>query len=208
MILYSYWRSTTSYRVRVALHLKGVPFTTRSINLADGEQCSSNYEKINPSMGVPALQINDDVTLTQSMTILSYLEQVHPVPAMLPSDPIKSALIAAAANVIACDIHPVNNLKVVSRMKSLGADGIEWMIDWMNQGLMAYQKLIEPKGRYSFGDDLTLADICLVPQLYNAHRWGVDLSPFKRLVEIEQACLMTDAFQKAHPNNQPNSETP
>ncbi|MCO4839871.1 MAG: maleylacetoacetate isomerase [Rhodobacteraceae bacterium] len=206
MILYSYWRSTTSYRVRVALNLKGIPFTTKPINLVEGEQCSADYKRLNPSMGVPALQINDDVTLTQSMAILSYLESVNPTPAMLPSDPIKSAEITAASNVIACDIHPVNNLKVVNKVKSLGANGVDWMIDWMNHGLMAYQELIEPQGKYSFGDDITLADICLVPQLYNAHRWGVDLTPFKRLVEIEKACLMTDAFQKAHPNNQPDSE--
>jgi len=208
MILFSYWRSTTSYRVRVALHLKGISFTTRSINLVDGEECSEGYKLLNPSMGVPALQINDDVTLTQSMAILSYLETITPTPAMLPSDPIKSALITAAANIIACDIHPVNNLKVVNKVKSHGVEGRDWIVDWMNQGLTAYQKLIEPMGRYSFGDALTLADICLVPQLYNAHRWGVDLTPFKRLVEIEQACLITDAFQKAHPDNQPDSDTP
>ena len=206
MILYSYWRSSTSYRVRVALHLKSIPFSTVSINLADGEQFSADYKLLNPSMGVPALQINTDVALTQSMAILSYLERAYPSPTLLPSDSIKSALVLAAANLIACDIHPVNNPKVVDQVTSLGGDATEWIVNWMNQGLMAYQELIEPKGRYSFGDDLTLADICLVPQLYNAHRWGVDLTPFKRLAEIEQVCLETEAFQKAHPDNQPDSE--
>ncbi len=209
LTLYSYWRSTTAYRVRIALHLKELAFDTRAINLVKGEQSSPDYLSLNPSHGVPSLILEDGTVLTQSMAIINYLDRRYPSPALCPTDPVLAAKVQAAALVIACDIHPVNNLKVVSQLKKLGHsqdEAVAWMQDWMVRGFEAYQALIDPSSAFSFGDELSLADICLVPQLYNAHRWGVDLSPFERLVEIEQRCLALAAFEAAHPQRQPDAE--
>ncbi len=210
MILYSYWRSTTSYRVRIAMGLKGLSFETRSIDLVAGKQRSESYSGINPSQGVPALVLDDGTVLTQSMAIIDYLDNLIPEPAFLPTDPVLRAKVIAAAHVIALDIHPVNNLKVVGRVKGEhGAsqeDGVEWMRHWMSEGFRAYLALL-PEGdhAFSFGDTPLLCDICLVAQLYNAHRWGVDMSEFRRLLEIEKSAMALETFQAARPENQPDA---
>ena len=207
MKLYSYWRSTTSYRVRVALHLKGVAFETVPVDLVAGAQRDADFLGINPVAGVPALTLDDGRVLTQSMAILEWLEAVYPAPALLPEEPVAAAQVRAAALIMATDVHPVNNLKVGQKLKAMGHsqdDVVAWMIDWMERGLTAYRALI-PGGRYSFGDQVTLADICLVAQLYNAHRWGVDLAPFAQLTEIEARCLALPAFDAARPENQPDA---
>lgn len=207
MILYSYWRSTTSYRVRIALNLKGLDYEVRPVDLVAGAQRAESFLKINPSGGVPALVLEDGTVLTQSMAILDYLEAIAPEPALLPDDPVQRAQIMAAAHVIALDIHPVNNLKVVGRIKSAhGAsqdEGIAWMQHWMTEGFRAYQALL-PKGdhRYSFGDTLSLADLCLVGQMVNARRWGVDLTEFERLVAIDAEALELEAVRNAAPEAQ------
>ena len=209
MILYSYWRSTTSLRVRAALNLKGVAYETRPVNLVDGAQRSADYTAINPVQGVPALVLDDGQVLTQSMAILDWLEETHPTPSLLPADPVARAQVRAAAQVIALDIHPVNNLKVLSYLKSLGHDQnavTAWMCYWMARGLTAYQSLILPSGRYSFGDDVTQADLCLVGQMVNARRWGLDLSPFARLVDIDTAARSLPAIIAAMPENQPDAQ--
>ncbi len=207
MKLYSHWRSTTSYRVRIALHLKQIAFETVPIDLVAGDQRDAEYLAVNPVAGVPALVLEDGTVLTQSMAILEWIEARHPDPTLIPRDPVQAALIRGAALVMAADVHPVNNLKVVQQLKAMGHDqdeAVAWMQDWMTRGLTAYDALI-PGGAFSFGDAPSLADICLVAQLYNAHRWGVDLSPFPRLTEIEARCLALPAFDAAHPQNQPDA---
>ncbi len=208
MILYSYWRSTTAYRVRIALAMKGLEVEIRPIDLVAGEQNSGAYATVNPGQGVPCLELADGQRLSQSLAILDWLDETHSVPALLPADPWQRAKARAAALVIATDIHPINNLRVVERVKALGASqeqAVDWMRYWMARGFEAFQAQIEPNGAYCFGDKPGLADICLVPQLYNARRWDMDLSPFDRLVEIEQRCLALPAFQAAHPDQQPDA---
>lgn len=204
-VLYGYWRSTTAYRVRIALELKGIAIEHRSVNLVGGAQRAPDYRAMNPVGGVPSLVLSDGRVLTQSMAILDYLEALRPDPAFLPDDPVARAQVQAAALVIATDIHPVNNLKVVTHVKSLGHDqqvGIDWMNHWMREGLSAFAALIRPDTPFCFGDAPGLADICLVPQLYNAHRWGCDLTGLDRLTEIEIRCLALPAFDAARPENQ------
>jgi maleylacetoacetate isomerase len=209
LTLYSYWRSTTSYRVRVALNLKGLSYETVPVDLVAGAQRTPDYVARNPSKGVPTLVLEDGTALTQSLAILDYLDHVAPDPALLPEDPLLRARVLAAGQVIALDIHPVNNLKVVSRLKSehgLSADqGTEWMRHWMTEGFHAYQALLPDGPTYSFSDTPLLCDICLVAQLYNAHRWGVDMTPFARLLEIEKQALTLPAFDAARPENQPDA---
>lgn len=208
MKLYSYWRSTTSYRVRIALGLKGLAYETVSINLVAGEQSEAAYMSVNPGAGVPSLVLDDGTVLTQSMAILDWLEEAHPAPAILPADPVARARVRAAALGIATDVHPVNNLRVGAKLKGMGHsqdDVTAWMNDWMERGFRAFQGLIEPDGPFCFGDAPGLADICLVPQLYNAHRWGCDLAPFGRLTDIEARCLALPAFAAALPENQPDA---
>ncbi|MEL6522861.1 MAG: maleylacetoacetate isomerase [Pseudomonadota bacterium] len=208
MELYSYWRSTTAYRVRIALNLKGLTYTIRPIDLVAGAQRDVTYASLNPIEGVPTLVLEDGRVLTQSMAILEWLDQEFPEPPILPNDAFARARHREAALTIATDIHPVNNLKVVSRIKSMGHSGEEattWMRYWMEKGFTAFQALIEDGTRYCFGDAPGLADLCLVPQFYNAHRWGVDLTPFTRLTEIEARCLDHPAFFAARPENQPDA---
>ncbi|MAM59914.1 maleylacetoacetate isomerase [Maritimibacter sp. UBA3975] len=208
MKLYTYWRSTTSYRVRIALNLKGIGYEPVPVNLVAGEQRASDYAKVNPGLGVPTLVTDEGVTLTQSMAILEWLEETHPEPALLPADPAERAHVRAAALGIATDIHPVNNLRVVGQLKTMGHspdDTVDWMNHWMSEGFAAFQSLIRPDTPFAFGDAPGLADICLVPQLYNARRWGTDLTPFTRLTEIEAACLAHPAFDAARPEAQPDA---
>ncbi|WP_293451450.1 maleylacetoacetate isomerase [Planktotalea sp.] len=210
MVLYSYWRSTTSYRVRVALNLKGLVYETRAVDLVAGAQRSENYAALNPGQGVPTLVLEDGSVLTQSMAILDYLDALVPTPALLPADPLDRAHALAAAHTIAMDIHPVINLKIVGRLKGEhGAsqdDGVAWMKHWMTEGFRAYQALLTLEtSKFSFGETPLLCDICLVAQLYNAYRWGVDMSQFGRLLEIEKEAMKLDAFQQARPDAQPDA---
>lgn len=208
MKLYGYWRSTTSYRVRIALALKGVDYTSAPVDLAAGAHHATDYLEVNPSAGVPALVLGDGTVLTQSMAILDWLEVVCPFPPLLPADPIAAAHVRAAALVIACDVHPVNNLRIGARLREMGHgqdDVVRWMNDWMTRGFSAYQALLPEGAAFSFGDAPSVADICLVPQLYNAHRWDCDLGPFPRLTEIEARCLELPAFDAARPENQPDA---
>ncbi len=209
MKLYSYWRSTTSYRVRVVLNLKGFDYECQPVNLIAGEQRSSEYTAINPGKGVPTLELDDGSHLTQSLAIIDYLDTIRPKPAILPTDPLERARVTAAAHAVALDIHPVNNLRVVQHLETLGhnrAQTTEWMRHWMHDGLVAYQAMIRTDTPFSFGDIPDLADIFMVAQLFNGRRWGLDLTPFARIVEIEQNCLAMDAFARAMPEAQPDAE--
>ncbi len=210
MKLYTYWRSSCSYRVRIALGLKGLDWESIPVHLVKGEQRDPSYLAHNPSGFVPTLVLEDGTELVQSLAILDYLEATHPNPPLLPADPRARARVLAAAHVIAMDTQPVTNVGVVGHLKSAyGTDaqgGIDWMVHFMERNFAAFEALIQPEGRFCFGDSPGLADICLIPQLYNAHRWGVDLSLFPRMTEIERAALALSAFDAARPETQPDAE--
>ncbi|WP_127557638.1 maleylacetoacetate isomerase [Nioella ostreopsis] len=210
MKLYTYWRSSCSYRVRIALDLKGLVWESIPVHLVKGDQRAPSYLAHNPSGFVPTLVLEDGTELVQSLAILDYLEAVWPDPPLLPAEPLARARVLAASHVIAMDTQPVTNVGVVAHLKSAcGTDqqgGIDWMVHFMERNFAAFDKLILPESAFCFGDSPTWADICLIPQLYNAHRWGVDLSRFPRLTEIERAALALPAFDAARPETQPDAE--
>lgn len=202
IILYDYWRSSASYRVRIVLNLKDIPHQLRSVNLLEGEQREDAYQAINPQGRVPTLTV-DGQEITQSLAIIDYLDATHPEPAMLPADPGERARTLAQALIVATDIHPINNISVGNYLKSeFGADGkavVQWMQHWMKTGFAALEQLAPEKGLFG-GETANLADVCLVPQMYNARRFEADLSAFPRLERIDAACNQVAAFQKAHPD--------
>ena len=205
MDLYSFSQSSTAYRVRVALNLKGVAYRIIPVDLTQDAQHDPAYAAVNAARAVPTLVTDEGQTLTQSMAILTWLETVYPTPPILPADPFERARVEAAAQVIAADVHPVNNLRIRKRLATMGHsqdEVVTWMIDWMRDGFAAFQSVIRPDTPFAFGDAPSLADICLVPQLFNAHRWQMDLTPFARLTEIEARCLALPAFDAARPENQ------
>ena len=213
LTLYTYYRSSAAYRVRIALNLKGLKAEQAFIHLVKdgGQQKSEAFRAINPNATVPALDLGDgSPTIVQSMAIIEYLDETAPNPPLLPGDAARRARIRAAAQVIACDIHPVNNARVGAYLKSeFGRsqdDVVTWMNHWMRSGLTAYQALLPQGERYSFGDTPTLADLCLIPQMYNVRRWGTPTEGLERLLDIEAACLALPAFEAARPENQPDAE--
>jgi maleylpyruvate isomerase len=208
MILHGYFRSTASYRVRLALNLKGLAFSNVSHHLRRGEQRAPKYLAINPQGLVPALDIGGRV-LTQSLAICEYLEEVCPQPPLLPQDPPQRAQVRAAAQVIACDIHPVQNLKILDRLREngLSEDAVNaWARSIIEEGLQAFDALLPDNGQpFCFGDAPGLADICLVPQLVNARRFGAEIAS-RRILEIERSCLGLEPFRLSLPESQPDAE--
>ncbi|AJP72818.1 maleylacetoacetate isomerase [Sphingomonas hengshuiensis] len=207
-ILHGYYRSSASYRVRAVLNLKGLGYADAFHHLRKGEQRAPGYLALNPQGLLPALETEGDV-LTQSLAICEYLDEVYPTPPLLPADPVARAKVRAFALAIACDIHPVQNLKVLARLRALGLDEAQvslWAATTIEDGLDACDALIAGgRGPYCFGDTVTLADVFLVPQLYNARRFGVALR-WPRLVAAEAACLAMPAFRAAAPDAQPDAE--
>jgi maleylacetoacetate isomerase len=210
MKLYSYWRSTTSYRVRAALNLKRLAYDTVSVDLVAGDQRASDYAAINPGKGVPTLVLDDGTVLTQSMAIVEYLDAVHPAPRLIPENPLERARVTAVAHTVALDIHPVNNLRLIGQLKSkfdaTPEQAIDWMRHWMHEGFSAVEALLPDSDAFAFGDAPNIADICITAQVYNARRWGVDLDDFPNIARIEQLCLNTSAIADAHPDNQPDGQ--
>ena len=210
MKLHGYFRSSASYRVRIALNLKGVRAEHLPHHLRKGEQCAPAYLALNPQGLVPTLENDQGEILIQSLAIIEWLEETRPEPPLLPKDPSHRAKVRGFALAVACDIHPVQNLKVLARLRQLGLAEekvTEWAA-WANrEGLNACEKLIasEP-GPYCFGAAATLADICLVPQLANARRFGVDVSAFPRLLQSEAAARALPAFADAAPERQSDAE--
>jgi len=209
--LYSYFRSSAAYRVRIAFNLKGLSFETIPIHLQKegGQNLKPDYRAINPQMRVPALKLDSGELLTQSLAIIEYLDEVHPQPPLLPRDPVDRAKVRALAQLIACDIHPLNNvaplryLKNELRQEQAKIDA--WYHHWVLAGFDAAEAMVYP-GPYAFGADATIADICLVPQVANARRLKVPLERFPKLVAIDAACAELPAFEKARPENQPDAE--
>jgi maleylpyruvate isomerase len=207
--LHGYFRSSAAYRVRIALNLKGLTAEHLPHHLRKGEQRDPIYLALNPQGLVPTLQ-EANAILTQSLAIIEWLEETHPEPPLLPEDPLRRAKVRAFALAIACDIHPVQNLKVLARLRQLGIPEeqvTEWAA-WANrEGLAACETLIAAEaGPFCFGDRPTIADLCLVPQLANARRFGVDLQGFPRLLRAEQAAKAVKAFANAAPERQPDAE--
>ena len=210
MKLHGYFRSSASYRVRIALNLKGLSADHLPHHLRKGEQCAPAYLAINPQGLVPTLENEAGAILTQSLAIIEWLDETHPEPPLLPNDPLRRAKVRAFAQVLACDTHPVQNLKVLARLRELGVaeDKVTGWAGWANrEGLAACEKLIagEP-GPFCFGSAPTLADLCLVPQLANARRFGVDVNAFPRLLKAEAAAKAMPAFADAAPDKQPDAE--
>jgi maleylacetoacetate isomerase len=206
--LHSYFRSSAAYRCRIALNLKGLAHEMSFVHLLKdgGQQNSPAYRALNPQGLVPTLQV-DDQAITQSLAIIEYLEEVQPKPRLLPGDAMQRAHIRAFALAIACDVHPLNNLRVLNYLKGpMGKDQAAadtWYRHWVETGLAACEAMLPAgKSRFCFGDQPTLADVCLVPQLYNARRLKCDVSGLARLVAIDEACRAVPAFAKAAPEAQ------
>jgi maleylpyruvate isomerase len=214
MKLYTYFRSSAAYRVRIALNLKGLPYEAVPVHLLrdGGEQLKEGYRTINPSASVPALQ-DERGTLTQSMAILEYLEETHPDVPLLPADPLGRARVRELSQIIACDIHPLNNLRVLRYLKhTVGVTDEakdEWYRHWVREGLASLEAhLARDPGTAHFchGETPTLADCMLVPQVFNAQRFDIDLAPYPNVARINANCVALPAFQHAHPSRQPDAE--
>lgn len=214
MKLYSFFRSSASYRVRIALNLKSLSYDQVPIHLrrGGGEQLRAAYKAINPQALVPALEDGGRI-LTQSLAIIEYLDERYPDPPLLPKDPADKAIVRSMALIIACEVHPIQNLRVLQHVKreyNQSDDQVNhWAQHWIDLGLAALEQMISAqpwRDRFCFGDRPTLADICLVPQLGNARRYGCDLSRYPAIIEIEKYCLALPAFAAAAPEKQPDAE--
>lgn len=209
MKLYTYYRSSSSFRVRIGLNLKGIPYQPVFVHLAEGKQREADHLSRNPQGLVPVLE-DGDVTIGQSVAIFEYLEETHPKPPLLPADPVERAVVRQMVNLVACDIQPLNNLKVLKYLNyPMGHPKEEidnWYRHWIGLNFTALEALVAGHGKgYCFGDTVTMADCFFIPQIWNARRFGTDLSGFPNLLKIEAALYKLEAFDKALPENQPDA---
>jgi maleylacetoacetate isomerase len=222
MKLHNYFRSGTSFRVRIALHLKGLPYEYLPVHLPKGEHRQEAYRALNPDMLVPTLDVEgdpDQALLGQSMAIIEYLDETHPEPPLLPSDPLGRARVRALAQTIACEIHPINNLRILQYLNQplqlSEAQRAAWYNHWVLEGLQSYERRLQQlqaeraaaglaPSVYSYGDTPTLADCCLVPQVVNGQRFGLEYRDLPLTLAAFEACMRLDAFQRAHPKNCPD----
>ncbi|QYX66156.1 maleylacetoacetate isomerase [Shewanella putrefaciens] len=212
MKLYGYWRSSAAYRVRIALNLKGISAEQLSVHLVrdGGEQHKAAYTALNPLELVPTLTLDDELdmdALSQSLAIIEYLDEIHPQTPLLPASALERAHVRAMALTVACEIHPLNNLRVLQYLtQTLGVDEAAkntWYHHWVASGFAALEILLKRhSGRYCFGDTVTLADLCLVPQVYNAQRFNVDLTPYPNIMRVWAECNQLEAFADAAPERQ------
>jgi len=211
MKLYSYFRSSAAYRARIALNLKGLDYEIVPIHLVKdgGQHKRADYRAINPQMRVPALRLPNGDVLIQSLAIIEYLEEIAPNPPLLPADPVTRARARAIALIVACDIHPLNNSGTLAyvrgqfQQQDLAVNA--WYAHWIMTGLEAIEAMIAPSP-YAFGGQVTVADLCIVPQLANARRFNVPIQQFPRLLGVEAACQQLEAFDRARPEHQPDAE--
>jgi maleylacetoacetate isomerase/maleylpyruvate isomerase len=208
LVLHSAWRSSAAYRVRIGLNLKGLAYEIAPVNLVSSQHLQPAYAALNPQRLLPALEVGGR-TLTQSLAILEWLDETVPEPSLLPADPFDRAVVRTMSQIIASDIHPVNNLRILRALTGLGVDEPSreaWIARWITDGFTALEALIVEHGRgYAFGDAPSLADCCLVPQVYNAERFKTDLTPFPALRAAAARCAQHPAFAAAHPNTQPDA---
>ncbi|MBR9726850.1 maleylacetoacetate isomerase [Shewanella intestini] len=215
MKLYGYWRSSAAYRVRIALNLKDLAVEHISVHLVNngGEQHRQAFKQLNPQALVPALiDANDQHhhCITQSMAIIEYLNEQYPRTPLLPQDAYSRAIVRSMAQILACEVHPLDNLRVlqylVGEMDVTQDNKMRWYHHWIHQGFAALEALLQQhSGQYCFGDNVSLADLCLVPQVYNAKRFNVDLSAYPNIVRVDNACMQLPAFQQASPEMQPDA---
>ena len=213
LILHNYYRSSTSYRARIALEMKGLSYDYVPHHLRHGEHLEPAYLAVNPQGLVPALVLDDGALLTQSLAIIEYLDEIHPEPPLLPQDPLGRARVRMLAQMIACDIHPVNNLRVLTSLRTLFGAGDQditnWFRHWVNEGFQPLEKILASSpqtGTFCHGEMPGLADICLAAQITSNARFGVDLTPYPTITRINAACMALPAFQKAAPQNQIDAE--
>lgn len=209
LVLHGYWRATSPYRVRIALNLKGLPYEHAGVNLLEGAQQSAAYATLNPQKLTPTLVVDGELALTQSLAIVEWLEETYPATPLLPAKAADRAIVRAMAGIVACDIHPLNNQRILKALAGLGVEEPArnaWIHRWIADGFAALEPSIERYGRgFAFGDRPTLADCCLVPQVYSAKRFGVDLTPYPALMAAYEAAAALPAFDAAHPDNQPDA---
>ena len=212
MKLYTYFRSSAAFRVRIALNLKGLAYQPVFVHLAKGEHRERQYIEVNPQGLVPTLELDDGARLVQSLAIIEWLDEKHPRPALIPSDALARARVRSLAYLIACEIHPLNNLRVLQHLKrALGQTQEQidtWYRHWIADGLAKLEaELSRPEGgKFCQGDSPTLADCCLVPQIFNAKRYGCDLAPYPNTMRAFDACMKLEAFDRAQPSKQPDAE--
>ncbi|XP_025976206.1 maleylacetoacetate isomerase isoform X1 [Dromaius novaehollandiae] len=205
-ILYSYYRSSCSWRVRIALALKGIAYDQVPVNLLKdgGQQFSAEFKALNPMKQVPALKI-DGIILSQSLAIIHYLEETRPNPRLLPQDPKKRAQVRMISDHIVSGIQPLQNLSILEQM---GEKKMEWAQHYITSGFQALEQILQhTAGRYCVGDEVSMADLCLVPQVFNAERYKVDLAPYPTITKINKALLELEAFKVSHPSRQPDTPT-
>jgi len=212
MKLYNYFRSSASYRVRIALNLKGLRYDYVPVHLVRGEHRSDDFTQKSPDRVVPVLESDDGQLLTESMAIIEYLDETHPQPALLPADAWGRAQVRALSQALACEIHPLNNLRVlkylVHELKVSEDDKNGWYRHWVREGLLSFERQLahHPASTFCWGDTPSMADCCLVPQIFNAQRFHCDLDGLPRTMAVYQACMQLDAFQRAQPSECPDAE--
>ena len=211
MKLYTYFRSSAAFRVRIALNLKGLAYAPQFVHLAKGEHRKPDYAEVNAQALVPTLVLDDGTRLTQSLAIIEYLDEKHPQPPLVPSNPLERARVRALSLLVACEIHPLNNLRVLQHLKrQLGQNEEQvnsWYRHWVADGLQKFEaELKNGTGRFCHGDTPTMADCCLVPQIFNAKRFQCDLAPYPATLRAFAACMELEAFDRAQPSRQPDAE--
>ena len=210
LTLHSAWRATAPYRVRIGLALKGVEYDYVAVDLLAGEQLEPAYRAVNPQGLAPALDLGDGHILTQSLAILEWLEETRPQPPILPRSALDRAIVRAMANIVACDIHPLNNTRVGRKLKDLGLDDTAvsaWISGWITEGFDALEPMVaRHAGMFAFGDSPTIADCCIVPQVYSANRFNVDMAAWPAISSVAERTAMHPAFAAAHPSRQPDAK--
>ena len=211
MKLYTYFRSSAAFRVRIALNLKGLAYEPVFVHLAKGEHRAAAYAKVNPQALLPTLELDDGTRLTQSLAIIEYLDEKHPQKPLLPKDAQERARVRSLSYLIASEIHPLNNLRVLQHLKralNQSEDQVNaWYRHWIADGLAKLEaELASSKGRFCHGDTPTMADCCLAPQIFNAKRYQSDLAPYPQTMRVFEACMQLEAFDRAQPSKQPDAE--